>query len=978
MASLIVAYVLWLFGGIFGAHHFYLKRDRQAFVWIATLGGVCGLGWLRDIWHIPRYVRECARQYNTLDSDSFVSDTNNEYDYMYSRESDDDDVNYEFVRVGQGGFDTVWTTQARGRVKVSLARYAVMFVMGLNFGSLVTMLCPQSWLQSQRIQSIFDSFISPIAVALGVDIVANIGRLQAKFDWSLAGAYAGVLGVSRSASLQEIKARYRELVLLWHPDKQADPLKRTDAHKLLKPDFASIDLLSGLQTDRRDFSELLLNMANSTVAYILWFVFGFWGVHHFYLRRDRQAFVWWATLGGVLGLGWLRDYKHLPRYIKECREDDDAYNKKGSNRNRVVLSRFGNAPTVSRKVRYAGMLVMGLNFGTLVTLLCPRGWLQRRDELGKFVNLVMVPLAVATGVHLVANIGRLRARLLWPLGGAFVGVCGLWHQQEPTNVLLATILAAVSTSLGFTPKKIPKPRQGFCRRVSRLFWWGALYLLLWGSALYFNATVTVVNGRKVPLRDVIDDFFHSREWSDIKQVLRELWQNFKDWLKQMLDSKQQRRSREEHRKERRERREKEEEKQRRAHSTGPGAETDPYKILGVGRSASQTEIKARYRKLVLIWHPDKQTDPAQKQKSHVAFMKIQQAYETLTGKHKGNGPSADKITILGNTTLIADGTNVLNLTCLATDVYPKPRYTWLDSLCRDNYRGSTCSFRPQSHNDRDTVRCRASDTFRDFPVSVVKEVTLDLQYRAKVTKFTINGTSGSLTVNEQDNVTVIFTCNARGRPAPSVTLRKYNGELLNEDGNAPSDEHDKAVSSTLVGVTSEDMGSYTCTADNNFTSPEQDKVQLNVKTAPKGNETTTKDKPRELTETGLTFTVLAYPKPDTFVFTFYGNKLNPTLSSVPSGTFKVTRIVEDPSLPVVICSIKPLDVPHDRLGVYRVEVSNGLEGTYKYFFQVKHATLLSEGGDPFPYWAIIVICSILSLAAVGVAVARRVLKGKHT
>ncbi|KAK7497463.1 hypothetical protein BaRGS_00011305 [Batillaria attramentaria] len=152
-------------------------------------------------------------------------------------------------------------------------------------------------------------------------------------------------------------------------------------------------------------------------------------------------------------------------------------------------------------------------------------------------------------------------------------------------------------------------------------------------------------------------------------------------------------------------------------------------------------------------------------------------------------------------------------------------------------------------------------------------------------------------------------------------------------------------------------------------------IMLNT-AAPKGNETTTKDKPRELTGTGLTFTVVAYPKPDTFVFTFYGNKLNPTLSGVPSGTFNVTSIVEDPSLPVVICSIKPLDVPHDRLGVYRVEVSNGLEGTYKYFFQVRHATLPSEGGDTrtFPYWAIIVIVFILTLAAVGIAVARRVWK----
>lgn len=55
--SVIWAYVLWLFGGIFGVHHFYLRRDRHAFVWWTTLGGF-GVGWLGEIFRIPRYVRD--------------------------------------------------------------------------------------------------------------------------------------------------------------------------------------------------------------------------------------------------------------------------------------------------------------------------------------------------------------------------------------------------------------------------------------------------------------------------------------------------------------------------------------------------------------------------------------------------------------------------------------------------------------------------------------------------------------------------------------------------------------------------------------------------------------------------------------------------------------------------------------------------------------------------------------------------------
>lgn len=56
--SMFLAYVLWLIGGIFGLHHFYLGRDIQAFLWWCTLGGYFGCGWLRDIFYIPSYVAD--------------------------------------------------------------------------------------------------------------------------------------------------------------------------------------------------------------------------------------------------------------------------------------------------------------------------------------------------------------------------------------------------------------------------------------------------------------------------------------------------------------------------------------------------------------------------------------------------------------------------------------------------------------------------------------------------------------------------------------------------------------------------------------------------------------------------------------------------------------------------------------------------------------------------------------------------------
>ena len=62
--SLVVTYLLWLTLGWFGVHHFYLGRDRHAFVWLWTLGGCCGIGWILELFHLHSYV-ELSNGYET-------------------------------------------------------------------------------------------------------------------------------------------------------------------------------------------------------------------------------------------------------------------------------------------------------------------------------------------------------------------------------------------------------------------------------------------------------------------------------------------------------------------------------------------------------------------------------------------------------------------------------------------------------------------------------------------------------------------------------------------------------------------------------------------------------------------------------------------------------------------------------------------------------------------------------------------------
>ncbi|KAM8867651.1 dnaJ homolog subfamily C member 16-like [Synchiropus picturatus] len=59
-------------------------------------------------------------------------------------------------------------------------------------------------------------------------------------------------------------------------------------------------------------------------------------------------------------------------------------------------------------------------------------------------------------------------------------------------------------------------------------------------------------------------------------------------------------------------------------------ETDPYRILGVSRGASQAEIKRAYKTLAKEWHPDKNKDP----NAEDTFIKISKSYEILSNEER--------------------------------------------------------------------------------------------------------------------------------------------------------------------------------------------------------------------------------------------------------------------------------------------------------------------------------------------------------
>ena len=59
--SLSLGYVLWLFG-FTGAHRFYYGRPISGTIWFCTLG-LLGVGWLLDLFLMPRLCRSARRRY---------------------------------------------------------------------------------------------------------------------------------------------------------------------------------------------------------------------------------------------------------------------------------------------------------------------------------------------------------------------------------------------------------------------------------------------------------------------------------------------------------------------------------------------------------------------------------------------------------------------------------------------------------------------------------------------------------------------------------------------------------------------------------------------------------------------------------------------------------------------------------------------------------------------------------------------------
>jgi len=71
--NLLVAYILWLLLGIFGAHKFYLGRPVMGVLYLFTCGLLL-IGWLIDLFTLPQQLDEYYEQYDPYGDDDYSGD----------------------------------------------------------------------------------------------------------------------------------------------------------------------------------------------------------------------------------------------------------------------------------------------------------------------------------------------------------------------------------------------------------------------------------------------------------------------------------------------------------------------------------------------------------------------------------------------------------------------------------------------------------------------------------------------------------------------------------------------------------------------------------------------------------------------------------------------------------------------------------------------------------------------------------------
>lgn len=270
--------------------------------------------------------------------------------------------------------------------------------------------------------------------------------------------------------------------------------------------YKLISECNGKTTTSTTKSTVLLEQKSLLVAYLLWFFGGFFGLHHLYLRRDGHAFFMFCTLGGYLGFGWITDAFCLPEYVNQFNTD--------------ALYQI-RLPADQRPLCSSRRLHSQLTFGIVL------GWLTHGAIPQEFRDLLhwTIPLSISLGVWIIGNIPR-HCGVWWHCGmTAIISYIILFYLNF--TMFYAVPLISLISSLTFLIFSMQWRRNllRFSLPLRLLIFALACsgYLLLWWSFFYYNAYLTDIWNRRIPLRVLINHLLKSDWWKDLKLALNHIY-----------------------------------------------------------------------------------------------------------------------------------------------------------------------------------------------------------------------------------------------------------------------------------------------------------------------------------------------------------------------------------------------------------------------------------------------------------------------
>lgn len=340
------------------------------------------------------------------------------------------------------------------------------------------------------------------------------------------------------------------------------------------------------------------------IAYLCWLVGGFFGLHHFYLRRDKHAFITFATIGGYFGLGLIRDLWRLPEYLKDANNDLHYLKKLHAE----ISLREANKRPPSSLVRQSGLMILGNLFAYLVEYTLPAELLS--DQLLFLLKLLLMPFASALGVWLAGNVGRHEGSIWKPLVAAYIAALPSLFYGVPVGSF-STIAATLVFNRYSKQWRIRKTKSGHLpERIMIYLICVTLYLSLWVSWWKFGCTIEDPDSdEKIKCTQAYDNFVNSPAYNDLANALWMLYERVRhqgllDLWREMMQA---------------------------FDVSGKGG---ALAVLELGEEASAEEILAAYKKFSRQYHPDKEKDPSKKAEKQEKFIQVQEAYAKLQSSVK--------------------------------------------------------------------------------------------------------------------------------------------------------------------------------------------------------------------------------------------------------------------------------------------------------------------------------------------------------